>query len=334
MFSSRCSTGILSEKIRAAEADAELTEGQPAPSLDAPIRFEAVTFAYDDRPVLDALSAVIRPNTLTVVFGPSGSGKSTFIDLLLGLAKPSGGRILVGDVPLNDIDLRSWRAQIGFVPQEVLLFNDTLLSNITLDDPALSRADVEASLKEAGAWSFVSALPRGLDTEVGERGSMLSGGQRQRIALARALVRRPSLLILDEATSALDPEIERAIWEELKVLTRRHTIVAVTHQPRVLGLADAVLGLENGRAIATPFPRRAVRFEGMNGTFSPHGYCELVSAFCVQGYRVVGFDAIDPTARHLVLRHDVDMSLDHARRTGTTRSGARLDGNLFRSSRL
>ncbi len=242
----------LMAKIEAAERDVEVMSGRPAPALDAPIRLERVGFAYGDRVVLAGADAAIAPRALTVIFGPSGAGKSTIADLLLGLIAPDSGRVTISGVPLAEIDLSTWRARIGFVPQEVLLFNDTLLFNVTLGDPDLSRADAEAALREAGAWEFVAALPSGIDSPVGERGAMLSGGQRQRIALARALVRRPDLLILDEATSALDPATEAAIWASLRDISRDHTILAITHQPTVLHLADEIYRLADGRLERLP----------------------------------------------------------------------------------
>lgn len=233
----------LSAKIGAAEKSAEIVGGRDVPSRIGDIRFANVDFAYGDRAVLVDLNIEIKPRSLTVIYGPSGSGKSTLIDILLGLSKPQGGRVWIGGEPLDELNLADWRGKIGFVPQEILLFNDTLFNNVTLGDPSIGREAVEASLREAGAWDFVDKMPDGIATMVGERGSKLSGGQRQRIALARALVMRPELLILDEATSALDPETEAEIWAGLKEMTARHTVVAITHQPAVLHLADEVIDL-------------------------------------------------------------------------------------------
>jgi ATP-binding cassette subfamily C protein len=150
-------------------------------------------------------------------------------------------------VPLGDLDRRAWRRLIGYVPQETLLLSDTVLVNVTLGDPAVTRADAEAALRAAGAWEFVAALPAGMDTAVGERGARLSGGQRQRLAIARALVHGPALLILDEATSALDAASEAEICAALQALRGRVTILAVTHRPALVQAADRVYRVDEGR---------------------------------------------------------------------------------------
>ena len=137
---------------------------------------------------------------------------------------------------------------IGYVPQETFLFHDTVMANVTIGEPGISRAEAETALRRAGAWDFVAALPDGMDTVVGERGARLSGGQRQRIAIARALVRDPALLILDEATTALDPETEAGIVATVQRLTGKLTVLSISHQPAMQGAADIVYQLDNGPA--------------------------------------------------------------------------------------
>jgi ATP-binding cassette subfamily C protein len=171
------------------------------------------------------------------------------IDLVTGLQKATGGRILVDGSPLDDLNLEQWRHLIGYVAQEILLLHDSVLNNVTLGDPELSEADAEAALRAAGAWDFVAAMPEGLHTAVGERGGKLSGGQRQRLCIARALVRRPSLLILDEATSALDPASEAALCETLGDLRGNITILAVSHQSGLADIADRVIRMEHGMLV-------------------------------------------------------------------------------------
>ena len=148
-------------------------------------------------------------------------------------------------MPLSEIDPISWRQRIGYVPQDLLLFHDSILRNVSLGDESIERGQVEQALKDAGAWDFVSSLPDGMDQLVGERGSLLSGGQRQRIAIARALVGGPRLLVLDEATTALDPVTEAAICQTLASLKGRVTILSISHQHAMRRVADVAYELEN-----------------------------------------------------------------------------------------
>ena len=186
---------------------------------------------------------------ITAIVGPSGSGKTTIVDLVIGLLKPQQGEILIDDIPLEQIDVRKWRRMIGYVPQESWLLHDTVLNNVTLGDPELTTEDAIQALRAAGAWDFVQKMTRGLNSTVGERGYKISGGQRQRIALARALVRKPKLLILDEATTALDPESEKGICDSLSQLRGALTILAISHQAAVLEIADQAYRLQDGAAV-------------------------------------------------------------------------------------
>ncbi|MBC7905490.1 MAG: ABC transporter ATP-binding protein [Rhodospirillaceae bacterium] len=228
---------------------AERISGHAPPPLADAIRFDNVVFAHGERSVLDGLSIEIPANRITAIVGPSGTGKTTVADLTLGLHLPQQGVIRVDDVSLGEIDIHAWRQQVGYVPQETSLFAESILVNITLGDPALGPAEAEAALRAAGAWDFVAALPQGLDTPAGERGQQLSGGQRQRIAIARALVRKPRLLILDESTTALDPETEAAICATLRELSQGVTILAISHQPAIMGVAHRVYELAGGRVL-------------------------------------------------------------------------------------
>jgi ATP-binding cassette subfamily C protein len=180
--------------------------------------------------------------------GPSGAGKTTLADIILGLYPPDKGRITVDGVPLTEIDLFSWRRLVGYVPQDLVLFHDSIQANVTLGDPQISRAEVREALQMAGAWEFIQALPEGLETGVGQSGTKLSGGQRQRIALARALVCKPKLLILDEVTSALDPHTEQQICANVRQLAGETTVFAITHRAALLEIADRRYRIENGRA--------------------------------------------------------------------------------------
>jgi ATP-binding cassette subfamily C protein len=234
--------------IESAEGEVEVSDGDREPTLERAIELRDVSVGYDGAPVFDGLDLEIPRGSITAIIGPSGAGKTTIVDLVTGLVRPDAGRVLVDGVPLVDLDLGLWRRSVGYVTQETLLFNDSIRTNVTLGDPTPTDADVERALRDAGAWSFVSARPEGLHAPVGERGALLSGGQRQRIAIARALVSRPKLLILDEATAALDPDSEAAVWATVADLRGKTTVVAISHQPALLGVADRTYRIEKHHA--------------------------------------------------------------------------------------
>lgn len=237
------------DSIAEAGAAAEASGGSAPAPLAEGIAFRDVGFAYDDRhPVFDGLSLEIPAGSLTTLVGPSGTGKTTLVDLTIGLLQPSRGEVCIDGTALATLDARAWRRQIGYVPQDTVLLHASILQNVTLDDPALSREDAEQALRDAGAWEFVAATPQGMDTVVGERGGKLSGGQRQRIVIARALINHPRLLILDEATSALDPASEQAVRQTMERLKGRLTILAISHNRAMIDAADRVYRLQDGRA--------------------------------------------------------------------------------------
>ncbi len=251
----------LRATIQAAQNAIEPASGGRVPSLRRAIRFAQVDFGYGAQPLLQNLELTLLVGSFTSLIGPSGAGKTTILDLLCALLTPQAGQILIDDVPLGDLDRHQWRRLIGYVPQETLLLHDSILANVTLGDPALSAADAERALRQAGAWEFVEALPEGMATVVGERGGRFSGGQRQRIVIARALAHDPQLLILDEATSALDPVAETAIAATLKALTPALTVLAVSHRPALVDIADQIYRLSDGklaRVAAAEAPSRQV----------------------------------------------------------------------------
>jgi ATP-binding cassette, subfamily C, bacterial len=226
--------------IEEAEEQREVLRGGREPTLERSIQLADVSFNFGDKPVLERFSMEARAGELTVLSGASGGGKTTITDLILGLHEPQSGTVLLDGVPLPEIDLHRWRSMVGYVPQELGLFHDTVLANVTLGDPGISERAVIRALQLAGAWEFVQALPEGLATSVGERGARLSGGQRQRVALARALVLEPRLLILDEVSSALDPETEAEICGNIRAIAGERTIIAITHRQIWIDVADRV----------------------------------------------------------------------------------------------
>ncbi len=248
----------LLETIERAEAEAEPLTGLGRPTLARGIEFRNVSFAYPGHTVLDDVSLTVPASGLTCLIGESGTGKSTIADLIIGLMHPDSGSVLVDDVPLGELDLRAWRRTLGYVPQENLLLNDSVFSNVALGVEDAPRDSVERALRAAGAWDFVARMPQGMESSVGERGAILSGGQRQRIMLARALVHRPQLLILDEATSALDPESEADLCRTLSTLKQTLTILAVSHRSALMGIADRVYRLDRGGIEEVPNTSRTI----------------------------------------------------------------------------
>jgi ATP-binding cassette subfamily C protein len=236
----------LLNTIKLARSEVEQTSGDPPPNLQNAITLENIDFSYGNRDVLQNISLSIPANKITAIVGPSGSGKTTIADLIIGLHRPIAGEIQVDGISLRNIDLHAWREKIGYVPQETTLFAESIFVNVTLGDPALTRSDAEAALRAAGLAEFIAQLPEGIDTPAGERGLQLSGGQRQRIAMARALVRKPRLLVLDEATTALDPQTEAAICQTLRELSQEVTILAISHQTAIVNAAHHVYQLDSG----------------------------------------------------------------------------------------
>jgi ATP-binding cassette, subfamily C, bacterial len=244
------------ELVKTAEAQREIHTGSIPPDLRAGCKFEGVTFAHGKAPVISNATFDVPANKITVLQGPSGSGKTTLIDLLIGLNTAQKGKILIGDKPIEAIDINAWRQSIGYVPQELMLFHDTIHENISLSNPSISNEAIIAALEQAGARDFIASLPHGIETDVGEMGGRLSGGQRQRIALARALVTKPKVLILDEVTSALDPETEAEIVNNIASLRGRYTIIAITHRPAWTKIADRLYTISNGHVSSPKNPSK------------------------------------------------------------------------------
>ena len=216
------------------------------------IRFESVGFTYpeSDEPVLRGVDLVMAPGTVTALVGRSGSGKTTLAKLVPRFYQPQTGRVLIDEVDARRYRLASLRRQVALVSQDVVLFNDTIAANIAYGaSTPVSRGEIERAAASAHAMEFIQRLPQGLDTPVGESGSLLSGGQRQRIAIARALLKDAPILILDEATSALDAESERAVEAALEVLMANRTTLVIAHRLATVKRADQVVVLDRGAVV-------------------------------------------------------------------------------------
>ncbi|MCP4100767.1 MAG: ABC transporter ATP-binding protein [Lentisphaerae bacterium] len=225
--------------------------GQESTKIISPlchsIEFKNVKFGYSSNkpePKVFNINIKIKAGNTVLVFGKSGIGKSTLADLLTGILKPISGEVLIDGTPLNNDNISSWRMQIGYLPQEIFLFHNTIRNNILWGNPNASENEIYDALKLVSAYDLVKSLPEGLDTIVKDQGQRLSGGERQRIALARTIIRKPNLLLLDEATCAVDEESEKIILEAIKKLKNGLTIIIITHRTSTLPFADQVINLK------------------------------------------------------------------------------------------
>jgi ATP-binding cassette subfamily B protein len=224
----------------------------PAQSGGSAIRFENINFHYPSRPLQAALrdfSLTVTPGQTVAIVGPSGAGKSTVFQLLLRFYDPSSGGIVLDGVATRDLSLSDLRQRIGIVPQDAVIFSSSALENIRYGRPDASDEDVRTAARSAFADEFISALPEGYDTFLGERGVRLSGGQRQRIAIARAMLKNPPLLLLDEATSALDAESERMVQAALESAMRDRTTLVIAHRLATVQKADLIVVLDHGSLV-------------------------------------------------------------------------------------
>jgi subfamily B ATP-binding cassette protein MsbA len=247
----RAAVARLNEVFRS-EPEPVSTSARSLSVTGGAIKFEQVTFRYrDDEPVFQNFDLTVAAGETVALTGANGAGKSTLVNLLLRFFDPQSGRVLIDGIDISTVSLTSLRAQIGWVPQSILLFNASVGENIAYGHPDLDRYRLRAAAETARAHQFICAMPDGYETLVGERGVKLSGGQQQRIALARALVKDPPILILDEATSMFDPAGEEEFLALSEDAFRDRTVLLITHRTASLALADRVLHLADGHIVSS-----------------------------------------------------------------------------------
>ncbi len=240
---------LIHEAIHHPEEMEVLVRGESFRSLEQGIKLERVGFSYrTGNPVLKDFSMEIPKNKMTAVIGPSGAGKSTIADLLLGLYHPQEGRITVDGKDLSDYSLSTWRERVGYVGQEPVIFNVSIRENILAGRPGASKDEVIQAARVARIHDFITTLPQGYDTIVGDRGAKLSGGQKQRVVIARVIIRNPDLFIFDEATSALDGETEAEITAAMEDLAGHRTLLVIAHRLSTIKKADHVYDLSTAAA--------------------------------------------------------------------------------------
>ena len=237
--------GLMDETVPIRERD----KGRPAPLLGSEISFDNVSFQYENSPVLQEVSITIPKGEVVAIVGQTGAGKTTILDLVMSFYEPTSGRILWDGINIKEYNPTSLRSQMAVVTQQTTLFNDTVAANIAYNLPETPLEQIEAAAKMANAYEFITALPEGFKTLIGEDGIKLSGGERQRLAIARAALRDPALLILDEATSALDAESERLIEKALSDLMKGRTTLIVAHRLASVRRANRILAFERGQLI-------------------------------------------------------------------------------------
>mgnify|MGYP006268953523 CR=1 FL=1 len=275
-------TERLVELINAADSIHDPADPVPVPDpAHGALTFEHVTFHYGSRPeapALDDVSVSIAPGETVALVGPSGAGKSTMIQLLLRFYEPQSGRVLLDGVDLAAMARPEFRRAFSLVPQDPVIFAASARDNIRFGRPDASDAEVEAAARSAAAHDFITALPDGYDTYVGERGVMLSGGQRQRIAIARAILRDAPVLLLDEATSALDAESEQAVQDAVDRLARGRTTLIIAHRLATVKKADRIVVMDKGRVVADGTHEALVADGGLYARLARLQFTEGVAA--------------------------------------------------------
>ncbi|NNF72026.1 MAG: ATP-binding cassette domain-containing protein, partial [Rhodobacteraceae bacterium] len=275
-------TERLTELLRATDTVKDPETAHPLPNpVQGRVRFDAVGFSYPARPEQAALSDIsftIEPGETVALVGPSGAGKSTIIQLLLRFYDPQSGRICLDDIDIRDMRRSAFRQALALVPQDPVIFAASARENIRFGRPDATDAEVEDAARAAAAQTFLSDLPHGYDTFVGERGIMLSGGQKQRIAIARAILRDAPILLLDEATSALDAESERAVQQAVDHLSQGRTTLVVAHRLATVKKADRILVFDNGRIVAEGTHDALVQQDGLYARLARLQFTEGIAA--------------------------------------------------------
>jgi ABC-type bacteriocin/lantibiotic exporter with double-glycine peptidase domain len=224
-------------------------ELNPAIKINGSIEFKNVSFNYGDTVIINNISFSIKPNSITAIIGKSGAGKSTLTELIASFYQPHSGDILIDNTPLNLINLKSYRQQLGFVFQETYLFNGSIKDNILLAAPNATDSELNDALQQANTFEFIDELSNGIHTNIGENGIKLSSGQKQRIAIARAFLANPKIIILDEATSNLDVTNEKLITESIRNLMHNRTVIVIAHRLNTIINSDQIILLDNGEII-------------------------------------------------------------------------------------
>jgi len=257
----------------------ESPTAQPLGVVTGKVAYQGVTFYYQPgRPVLRDIDLLIQPGETVALVGPSGAGKSTLVQLLPRFYDPQAGTVRIDGVDIRTVTLKSLRRQIGIVPQETVLFSGTIAQNIAFGQTDWDLAAVEAAARVANAHGFITALPQGYHTWVGERGVNLSGGQRQRIAIARAVLQNPKILILDEATSALDAESEQLVQEALERLLQGRTVLIIAHRLSTVRRAHRIVVIEQGHITEMGTHEELLRSGGRYAQFYRHQFPDSPTA--------------------------------------------------------
>ena len=233
-------------------SEPDLFKGSNKPEIDGSIRFENVHFSYPQRSEIEVLKGIsfeLKRNQTLALVGTSGGGKTTISSLVLNYYKVNKGAIYFGETNADAIDIKYLREHIAIVPQDVILFAGTILENIAFGNPEASEDEIINAAKQANAYEFIMSFPDGFKTQVGDRGIQLSGGQKQRIAIARAILKNPTILILDEATSALDSESERVVQDALEKLMHGRTCIVIAHRLSTIRNAHKILVLQHGMIV-------------------------------------------------------------------------------------